>query len=189
MIWRMSYMHDVATSLVPSGCPRRPRPPRGASPARRSAGAAAAAARRPPGCFRKSPWGCGPKPATVAPASTCLMTPRPGRRSRAPAPMTDVVARRRPGRRAPPRRRCVALPAMPTCETRITCSPIVHVVADLHEVVDLRAAADPRRAGGGAVDGRAGADLDVVADLDGADLRDLAVRARRRRRSRSRRCR
>ena len=51
------------------------------------------------------------------------------------------------------------------------------VVADLHQVVDLGAGADARRLEGAAVDGGAGADLDVVADLDVAELRHLDVPA------------
>ncbi len=60
------------------------------------------------------------------------------------------------------------------------------VVADLHEIIDLRAFADHRVAIGAAVDGHAGADLDVVLDDDPADLRHLEMAARRRGRSRSR---
>ena len=44
------------------------------------------------------------------------------------------------------------------------------VVADLHEVVDLRAAADDGGAVGAAVDRRARADFDVIADFDIAEL-------------------
>ena len=44
------------------------------------------------------------------------------------------------------------------------------VVGDHHQVVDLRALADDGRAVGAAVDRRAGADLDVLADLDVAEL-------------------
>src|SRR5205814_9569459 len=51
------------------------------------------------------------------------------------------------------------------------------VVRDHDAVVDLRAGADPRRAEGAAVDRGAGADLDVVADLDPAELRHLDVPA------------
>src|SRR5439155_5233970 len=51
------------------------------------------------------------------------------------------------------------------------------VVAHLHEVVDLGAGPDARRLERPAVDRRAGADLDVVADLDVAELRDLDVPA------------
>src|SRR5207253_1870602 len=49
------------------------------------------------------------------------------------------------------------------------------VVSDLHEVVDLRSLADHRLAERGAVDGRAGADLDVVFNAHDSDLRDLLV--------------
>ena len=51
------------------------------------------------------------------------------------------------------------------------------VVADLHQVVDLGARADARRLEGAAINRRAGADLDVVADLDAAQLRHLDVLA------------
>ena len=51
------------------------------------------------------------------------------------------------------------------------------VVPDHHQVVDLGPFADPRRAEGAAVDGRAGADLDVVGDFDVAELRNLVVPA------------
>ena len=49
------------------------------------------------------------------------------------------------------------------------------VVADLNEVVDLRAFADDRIVEGAAIDGRVGADLDVVADDDAAHLRHLQM--------------
>ena len=63
-------------------------------------------------------------------------------------------------------------------------------VRDLHEVVDLGAGADARLANGGTIDGRVGADLDVVFDDDAADLRNLVVACHRgAARSRSRRCR
>src|SRR5262249_56337208 len=51
------------------------------------------------------------------------------------------------------------------------------VVGHLDEVVDLGAAADARGLEGAAVHGGAGADLDVVADLDVAELRHLHVLA------------
>src|SRR5207247_2618028 len=51
------------------------------------------------------------------------------------------------------------------------------VVADLHQVVDLRPRADPRRAEGAAVDRRAGADFNVVANLNMAELWSLDVLA------------
>ena len=51
------------------------------------------------------------------------------------------------------------------------------VVADHDEVVDLRPLADPGGLEGGAVDRAVRADLDVVADLDPAGLRDLDVPA------------
>ena len=46
-------------------------------------------------------------------------------------------------------------------------------VANLHEVVDLGAVADFGCADGGAVDGGIGLHVDMVADADGAGLRDL----------------
>ena len=52
--------------------------------------------------------------------------------------------------------------------------PIEHVVADLDEIVDLGALADHGVADGAAVDGRVGADLDIILDDDPADLRHLA---------------
>ena len=55
---------------------------------------------------------------------------------------------------------------MPIWLTSRLCRPIWQLCADLHEVVDLGAVADARGLKGAAVDGRAGADLDVVADLD-----------------------
>ena len=60
------------------------------------------------------------------------------------------------------------------------------VVGDHHLVVDLGAVADDRRAVGAAVDGRAGADLDVGAELDAAQLRRPIDGGRRRACSRSR---
>src|SRR5690349_19284218 len=53
-------------------------------------------------------------------------------------------------------------------------------VRDLDEVVDLRPAADDGRPERGAVDGGVRADLDVVLEDDGADLRDLPVAVRER---------
>ena len=55
-------------------------------------------------------------------------------------------------------------PAMPACATIDAALADRAVVSDLHEVVDLGAAADPRVAERAAVDGRVGADLDVVLD-------------------------
>ena len=52
------------------------------------------------------------------------------------------------------------------------------VVADLHEIVDLRALADHRVAVCAAIDGHAGADLDVVLDDDPADLRHFEMAPR-----------
>src|SRR5262249_39443236 len=51
------------------------------------------------------------------------------------------------------------------------------VVSDLHEIIDLRSFADPRGLERAAVDGRAGADLHVVADLDVAELWHLDMSA------------
>src|SRR6185437_3262875 len=51
------------------------------------------------------------------------------------------------------------------------------VVRDLYEIVDLGPLDDSRRSGLSTVDARVGADLDVVAELHVADLRDLAKRA------------
>src|SRR5262245_17206957 len=51
------------------------------------------------------------------------------------------------------------------------------VVGHLHEVVDLGSLADAGRLEGAAVDGGAGADLDVVAQLNVAELRHLDVPA------------
>ena len=89
----------------------------------------------------------------------------------------------------------VRWPPTPTCPPNTTSSPIVgaagdadlrghqHVaadgdaVADLHEVVDLRARLDARLADRRTIDRRVRAELDVVFDDDGGDLRDLLVRA------------
>ena len=49
-------------------------------------------------------------------------------------------------------------------------APDRHVVADLDQIVDLGALADHGVADRAAVDGGAGADLDVVLDDDPADL-------------------
>src|SRR6266852_7624508 len=49
------------------------------------------------------------------------------------------------------------------------------VVADLHEIVDLGALADDGVTDAAAVDGRAGADLDIVLNDDAAELWDLFV--------------
>src|SRR5436305_10075649 len=51
------------------------------------------------------------------------------------------------------------------------------VVADLHQVVDLGPRADARRAECATVNGRAGADLDIVADLDMTKLGNFHVLA------------
>ena len=57
------------------------------------------------------------------------------------------------------------------------CLRNLAVVGDLHEVVKLGAVADDGRLKGAAVDGAAGADLDIVADDDVAKLRHLHVSA------------
>src|SRR6266478_2213906 len=49
------------------------------------------------------------------------------------------------------------------------------VVADLHEIVDLSAFANDRGLEGAAVDGGAGADFHVIADLHMAQLRNFVV--------------
>jgi len=49
------------------------------------------------------------------------------------------------------------------------------VVANHHEVVDFGPAAHPRRLEGATIDRGAGADLDVIPDLDGAKLGHLRV--------------
>ena len=54
------------------------------------------------------------------------------------------------------------------------------VVSNLHEIVDLSAFADHRIAGGATVDGRVGADFDVVLNDDAPGLWDLLMTARRR---------
>ena len=128
--------------------------------------------------------GCAGKPNQRWPAGTSFITPEAAPIC-APAPMWRW-------------------PASPTWPPRATKSSITQepetpdlgddhamaadddVVADLHEIIDLRALADDRVAIGAAVDGRAGADLDVVLDDDAADLRHLEVAARAHARSRSR---
>src|SRR6185437_2052574 len=50
-----------------------------------------------------------------------------------------------------------------------------HVVRDVYQVVDLRAGADHRVVHAAAIDGRVGADLDVVADDAASDVRNLGV--------------
>ena len=51
------------------------------------------------------------------------------------------------------------------------------VVPDLDEIINFRALADDRVLKGAPIDGRIGADLDVVLDDDPADLRHLEVPA------------
>ena len=55
----------------------------------------------------------------------------------------------------------------------------LRVMANLHEIVDFRALADDCFAKTSAINGRIGADLDIVADLDDADLRDFLMLALR----------
>ena len=52
------------------------------------------------------------------------------------------------------------------------------VVSDMHKIIDLGALADYGIAGGAAVDGRIGADLDVVLDDGPSDLWDFLVSRR-----------
>ena len=56
-------------------------------------------------------------------------------------------------------------------------APDDDVVPDLHEIINFGALADDRVLKGAAIDGRIGADLDVVLDDDAADLRHLEVAA------------
>src|SRR5205085_10869003 len=51
----------------------------------------------------------------------------------------------------------------------------LHVVADLHEVVNLRPAPDACLAQSAAVNARTRADLNVVFDNHGSDLRELVI--------------
>src|SRR5215207_6276421 len=57
-------------------------------------------------------------------------------------------------------------------------APDDHVMTDLDEVIDLGPLADDPVAARAAIDGRVGADLDVVLDDDAADLGHLPVPAR-----------
>ena len=66
---------------------------------------------------------------------------------------------------------------MPTWAANRLCRPIWQLWRDLYQVVDLRPGPDPRRPEGAPVDGRAGPDLHVVADLDVPDLGHLDVPA------------
>ena len=67
---------------------------------------------------------------------------------------------------------------MPTCETMAQCATDADVVADLHLIIDLGAFADDGVVHGAAIDGRIGADLDIVLDDDATDLHDLDHAAR-----------
>src|SRR5216683_5328114 len=65
------------------------------------------------------------------------------------------------------------------CDSHLTdqqvVSPDLAVVADLHEIIDLGAFANDRGLERAAVDGGAGADFHVIADLHMAELRDFVV--------------
>ena len=50
-----------------------------------------------------------------------------------------------------------------------------HIVANLHQIVDLGALADHGIADCATVNGRAGADFDLILNDDAPDLRNLAV--------------
>ncbi len=65
------------------------------------------------------------------------------------------------------------LPEMPVQAAMIVCAPMRDVVPDLDLVVELDAVADHGVLDRAAIDGRVGADLDVIADAHAADLRDL----------------
>ena len=67
----------------------------------------------------------------------------------------------------------VRLPASPIWAASRQCLPIGHIVADLDLIVDFGALADHGIAQAAAVDGGAGADLDIVLDQDPAGLRHL----------------
>ena len=67
------------------------------------------------------------------------------------------------------------LPEMPVCADNHAMPADRHIVADLDQIVDLGALADHGIADGAAVDGRIGADLDVVLDDDAADLRHFQM--------------
>ncbi len=66
---------------------------------------------------------------------------------------------------------------MPTCAAISTLRPDGDAVGDLHEVVDLGAGLDARLADRRTIDGRVRAELHIVFDDDGRDLRNLLVRA------------
>ena len=68
----------------------------------------------------------------------------------------------------------VTLPLRPDCAAMMQFRPIMTLWADMHEIIDFGAFADHGVADAAAVDGGAGADLDVVVDDDAADLRNLS---------------
>ena len=68
-------------------------------------------------------------------------------------------------------------PEMPLWATITQCRPIDDVVPDLDQIINFRAFADDRVLKGAPVDGRIGADFDVVLDDHPADLRHLQVPA------------
>ncbi len=86
----------------------------------------------------------------------------------------DVDMSRAPGlpphEDAAPQPRAAREPALRGDDRKI---PHLAVVRDHDEIVDLHAPADPGDSRRGAIDRRQRADLDVVADLDRSDLRDL----------------
>lgn len=68
-------------------------------------------------------------------------------------------------------------PAIPTGNDHAVASD-PNVVGNLDEVVDLRAIPDDRVAAAAAIDRAVGADLDIVADDDIAELRHLQMTVR-----------
>src|SRR5205823_3624485 len=52
-----------------------------------------------------------------------------------------------------------------------------NVVCDLHEIIDLRALLNPRPSEPGAINGRVGADLDIIVDLNHPQLLNLLLLA------------
>ena len=76
----------------------------------------------------------------------------------------------------PPIMQCAPITALPGDADAARDRRVIadaHVVADLHLVVDLHAPADDGVASRATVDAAVGADLDVVADDDPAELLDL----------------
>ena len=72
----------------------------------------------------------------------------------------------------------VRLPASPIWAASRQCRPIGHIVADLDLIVDFGALADHGVAQAAAIDGGAGADLDVVLDQHPAGLGHLQMALR-----------